>query len=64
MTAAEKRTARADECRRLAAMALELAAASTLDHVREKHEAAAQRWLALAEIDDNLEAQIAAGTKA
>ncbi|WP_091736050.1 hypothetical protein [Phenylobacterium immobile] len=54
MIAAEKRTARAIECRRLAALSTELAEASTLDHVREKHEAAAARWLALAEADETL----------
>lgn len=52
MTGPDKRSARAEECRRLAAMALDLAASSPLDHVRDKHEAAAQRWLALAEIDE------------
>lgn len=61
MTGPDKRLARAEECRRLAGLALDLAAASSLDHVREKHEAAAQRWLALAEIDEN---PLLAGQKA
>jgi hypothetical protein len=54
MTAADKRTARAVEFRRLAALATGLAEGSTLDHVREKHEASAARWMALAEADEGL----------
>lgn len=43
-----KKPAKYEEYRRLAADATALAAASTLDHVREKHETAALQWTTLA----------------
>ncbi|MBW8813000.1 MAG: hypothetical protein JF588_06200 [Caulobacterales bacterium] len=50
--ALRKRDARAVEYRRLAIAADALAAASLLAHVREKHEHAAARWIALAVLDE------------
>jgi hypothetical protein len=46
------RETRAIEYRRMAAHAADLAQASPLSHVREKHEVAAARWAALAELDE------------
>jgi|GEM_PF-6204057 len=51
MTSAELRQARAAVYRVRACEAVALAAASALDHVREKHERAAVRWSELAAID-------------
>ncbi len=52
MIAVEKRQARAAEYRRLALAAGDLAETSSLAHVREKHERAAARWTALADLDE------------
>ncbi|MGH3428611.1 MAG: hypothetical protein ACRDQZ_13760 [Mycobacteriales bacterium] len=49
---AQKREARAAEYRRLAREASAVAATSPLDHVREKHALAAQRWRDLAVLDE------------
>lgn len=49
----DRRVARIAECRRLAALSLDLAQASLLAHVRERHEVAAARWLALAKLDED-----------
>ena len=48
MTALRNREARLAEYERLAAHASALAEASTLAHVREKHELAAAQWRSLA----------------
>jgi cell division protein FtsL len=48
-TPEQKREGRAAEYRRLALEADTLGAASPLPHVREKHEKAAETWMALAE---------------
>jgi len=48
----QKRQDRAAEYRRLAQAADALADASSLDHVREKHEQASARWAELAELDE------------
>jgi cell division protein FtsL len=47
-----QRQARAVEYRRLSLQAAALAESSTLTNVREKHEAAATRWAALAALHD------------
>lgn len=47
-----KREVRAAEYRQLATAALDLAEASVLTHVREKHQKAAARWTALAILDE------------
>lgn len=47
-----RRAGRAAEYRKMAEAASVLVAASTLGHVREKHELAAARWTALAELDE------------
>ena len=47
-----KRDVRAAEYRRLADAASALAQSSPLFHVREKHERAAERWTALAVLDE------------
>lgn len=52
MTAVRKRLERAAEYRGRAMAATALAEASPLDNVRERHEAAAARWLDLAEMDE------------
>ncbi len=52
MTYAEKRLTRAADYRVRADLAFAMAVASPLDNVREKHEQAAARWLALAESVD------------
>ena len=46
-----KREGRVAEYRRLALEASALGAASSLPHVREKHEKAAETWAALAEME-------------
>ncbi len=52
MTSAEQRHVRAAVYRERASEAGALAAASILDHVRDKHERAALRWRELAAIDE------------
>ena len=52
-TGALRRQIQATEYRGRAADASALAAASQLDHVREKHEMAAARWRALAELNES-----------
>ena len=52
MMSAVKRQSRAAEYRELAEKSAALAAASPLDHVREKHETAALRWSVLAAADE------------
>lgn len=49
---ARRRHLRATEYRRLASMASLQAQASSLDHVREKHEQAAAQWASLADLDE------------
>jgi cell division protein FtsL len=46
------RQVRAVEYRRLSVQASTLAQSSTLENVREKHELAAERWAALAALDE------------
>jgi|HubBroStandDraft_3_1064219.scaffolds.fasta_scaffold2595399_1 hypothetical protein len=53
MMTAAKRQARAAEYHDLAQKSAALAAASPLDRVREKHEAAALRWSLLATMDES-----------
>lgn len=53
MMSAIKRQNRAAEYRELAQKSAALAAASPLDHVREKHEMAAIRWSLLANMDES-----------
>jgi len=48
-----QRQVRALEYRRLSLQASALAASSTLENVREKHEVAATRWAALAALDED-----------
>jgi hypothetical protein len=48
----QHKEARVAEYRRLAEQASALAEGSALDNVREKHERAAERWTALANLDD------------
>jgi hypothetical protein len=52
LNAPRTRQGRAAEYRRLAAAADVLAEASTLAHVRQKHQQAATTWAALAELDE------------
>ena len=52
MTFAEQRQARAAQYRLLADAASALMLTSELPHVRDKHELAAARWSALAEVDE------------
>lgn len=52
MTFAEQRQARALQYRQLAGVQTALVQASNLANVREKHEMAAARWSALAELDE------------
>jgi hypothetical protein len=52
MTVMRTRQDRANEYRRLATAATAQATESLLAHVREKHEAAAARWTALAMLDE------------
>ena len=52
MTAVSSKQAKADEYRRLAQAEFALMEASVLANVREKHEIAAERWMALAGLDD------------
>ena len=52
MTFAEQRQARAAQYRLLAGAQLALMHSSELAHVRDKHELAAARWGALAEVDE------------
>jgi hypothetical protein len=52
MIPALKKQVKAAEYRRFAAQATALAAASPLDHVREKHQLAADRWGALAALEE------------
>lgn len=47
-----RRAGRAAEYRKMAEASTILMATSTLGHVREKHELAAARWTALAELDE------------
>jgi hypothetical protein len=47
-----QRQVRAAEYRRLSGQASALAEGSTLENVREKHEIAAERWAALAALDE------------
>lgn len=53
MMSAIKRQIRAAEYRDLAQQSSALAAASPLEHVREKHEQAAARWSLLAAMDES-----------
>jgi hypothetical protein len=53
MMSAIKRQNRAVQYRDLAEKSAALAAASPLDHVREKHEMAALRWAVLAAMDES-----------
>jgi cell division protein FtsL len=48
-----KKPPKLDEYRRLAAEATALADASSLDHVREKHEMAAIQWATLAATEES-----------
>ena len=52
MTSAEHRLARAAQYRLLAGAQEALVQSSTLPQVREKHELAAARWTALADLDE------------
>jgi len=52
MNTQQKRGLRAAEYRQRADASLALVAASSLPHVREKHERAAETWLALAAMDE------------
>ena len=52
MTFVEQRLARAAQYRNLALAQTALVDASSLPHVREKHEMAAAKWSALAELDE------------
>jgi hypothetical protein len=52
MTFAEQRQARAEQYRRLAGIQSALIETSSLANVREKHEMAAARWSALADLDE------------
>jgi len=56
-----QRQARATEYRRLSAQASALAEGSALENVREKHEVAAERWAALAALDDDSSASSTTG---
>ena len=47
-----QRQVRAAEYRRLSGQASALAESSTLENVREMHEIAAERWAALAALDE------------
>jgi len=47
-----QRQVRAAEYRRLSGQASALAESSTLENVREKHEIAAEKWAALAALDE------------
>ncbi len=63
-TGALRRQIQATEYRGRAADASALAAASPLDHVREKHEMAAARWRALAELNESDDAPTPVGATA
>jgi hypothetical protein len=60
MTFAEQRQARAARYRLQAGAEIALIESSSLANVREKHEMAAARWTALAEMDERPTAQVAA----
>jgi hypothetical protein len=49
-----KKSTRAAEYRQRAQEAADLALASPLDNVRERHEQAAAKWLAMAETDEDM----------
>jgi len=56
-----KKPAKADEYRRLALEATASASASGLDHVRRKHQTAAEQWTMLALLEEDRRRPAAAG---